>query len=140
MLIGGWRYLGSVFVGALLANLMLGGVFWASAVMAFGSTLGAAAGAWVIRRGGRFDSALGSMQDLVQLFIGGGLVGAALSALVGTSTLALQGLVSKEHYLTRLMDGWMGDALGVVLLTPLILAWWPSTAAPRPPPSARQLA
>ena len=140
LLIGGWRYLGSVFVGALLANLMLGGVFWASAVMAFGSTLGAAAGAWVIRRGGRFDSALGSMQDLVQLFIGGGLVGAALSALVGTSTLALQGLVSKEHYLTRLMDGWMGDALGVVLLTPLILAWWPSTAAPRPPPSARQLA
>ena len=140
LLIGGWRYLGSVFLGALLANLMLGGVLWASAVMAFGSTLGAAAGAWLITRGDRFDSALESMRDLGRVLIGGALVGATLSALVATSTLLLQGLVSQEHYLARLLHGWMGDAFGVVLLTPLILSWWPSTAAPRPRPSARQLA
>ena len=126
VLMGGNRYASAVFVGAFLANALIGGLLWVNLVCALGSSLAAWAGARWVRRSGRFDTGLSSLQSLWQLLVGGALAGAGVSAVVGASSLLLAGQVGADQYLVTLLHWWMGDALGVVLITPPLLLWWPA--------------
>ena len=139
LLLGGRRYAWAVGLGALLTNLANGNGFWVSAAMAFGSALGALLGAWLMQRNGPFDTYLPSLKSLQQIGAGG-FVAALVSALVGATSLLLAGVLSLENYAATITHWWMGDALGIVLLTPLILVWWPTASNPYLRPRPRQLA
>ena len=131
VLLGGNRYVLAVFAGALLANVLNGGVPWVYVVSALGSSLATWAGARWIRRNGRFGIGLSSLQDLWQLLLWGAMAGAGVSALVGASSMLLAGLVGPDAYLSTLAHWWMGDVLGVALVTPLLLLWWPVLHLPQ---------
>ena len=136
VLIGGQRYAASVFLGALLANIVLAeGWHWSAAAMALGSPLAAWLGARLIQRDSDFDNGLVSLHNLLRLFLSGALVGTAVSAAVGASSLLLAGFVNGEYYILTLFNWWMGDALGVLLIAPLILLWWPAHGRQRPTPA-----
>lgn len=139
VLIGGRSYFWAVWLGALVANLLIGTPFWAGVVMAFGSALAAFAGAWLITRQGRFNVELPSQQNMIHVVALGGFAGSAASALIGITTLLLNGSLSPGNYLPSLIHWWMGDALGVILMTPLILVWWPVMVNPDARPSVKNV-
>lgn len=51
------------------------------------------------------------------------LLGAAISAAFGVSSLAYMGFIDWTSYGSTLITWWTGDAVGVLLLTPFILSW-----------------
>jgi len=52
-----------------------------------------------------------------------GGVGSAVSALVGATALLVFGRVGAANYAQNLFHWWMGDMIGIVMVTPLVLVW-----------------
>jgi integral membrane sensor domain MASE1 len=140
VLLGGRRYAGAVALGSLTLNLLTGQGLWAALLTTCGVAGAPLLGRWLILRKGDFDLRLRSMRDIGRVAVGGGLIGSAVSAVIGGASLWLSGVVDAEGYPALVFSWMMGDALGVVLMTPLILFWWPAVATPRSRPNAKQLA
>ncbi len=58
--------------------------------------------------------------DLLAVAVLGAGVAAAVAATVGGATVAL---VTQSSFLKATFDWWIGDALGILVVTPLVLAW-----------------
>jgi PAS domain S-box-containing protein len=74
-----------------------------------------------------FDPRIERVRDAVAL-LALGTAGAAVSACIGPAALWLDGVIAAADYPAVWLQWWMGDATGVVVLVPLLLAWW----QPRP--------
>lgn len=123
LLIGGNRYAWGVFLGAFLTYTMTGKSLGTAMAIAAGNTLEALLGAWLLTRDGKFDPALRSLRDYLRMILLGGLFGVSVSALTGTSVLLLSGFLNAETFFQNLLHWWMGDAFGIMLVSPLILIW-----------------
>ncbi len=139
VLIGGRRYAWAVLAGALAADALRGSAAWITLGIASASTLAALTGAWLVRRKHGFDAQHVNLGELVRVLGLGGFGGSVVSAVIGSIALLLAGIVGSAGYFSSVLDWWMGDSLGVVLMTPLILAWWPGATQPRLRPSNRWL-
>ncbi len=122
LLIGGRRYAWSILIGAFLTNF-IHNTFGTAISIATGATLGALVASWLLIRNSEFDRAIGRVYDHLYLIVAGGM-GCGVAALIGVTTLLVDGFVNPENYLSQLRVWWMGDALGIILITPLILVWW----------------
>jgi len=123
LLIGGKRYAWGVFLGALLANAMTGIPFWTTAAISSGNTLEALFGAWLLMRGSRFDPNFRFLHDYRRLVVLAGGISSIIAALIGTTALLVSGFLTTETYFLNLIHWWMGDALGIVLIAPMVLIW-----------------
>ncbi|WP_165917780.1 MULTISPECIES: PAS domain S-box protein [Methylomonas] len=123
ILLGGKNYLWAVLLGALTLNLLQGKPLLTATVMSLGSVAGAGFGAWLVRRHQRFDATLPTLRDYLVLICLGGFIACALPALVGALALVKAGLIQQNAFTSSLMNWWMGDSLGIILITPLILVW-----------------
>jgi len=123
LLMGGRRYFPGIFLGAFLANAMTGLALGVAAAIAIGNTLEALLGAWLLTRDGRFDSNLRTLRDYLRLVVLAGFVACSVAALNGSTTLLVSGFITTGAYFQNLLNWWMGDAIGIMLVTPLILAW-----------------
>ncbi len=123
LLIFGKRYAGCIFFGALLANTMQA-PFMEAAAISSGDTLQALCGAWLLTRNARFDRALRSLNDYLRLISLGGAISVGIGALIAMTILLISGFATPETYFRELLDWWMGDMLGIILITPLILVCW----------------
>lgn len=112
-----WAYFNTASFDAVLRCLAAG------TANGIGDTLGAVGGAYLINRttGGRnlFDSA----RNVANFLLYGAGLGSAVSALCGVTALSLTGFIPWPNYSTALVTWWTGDGVGVILLTPLLLAW-----------------
>jgi diguanylate cyclase (GGDEF)-like protein/PAS domain S-box-containing protein len=124
LLIGGKRYALGVFIGALLVNATSNNYIWVAVIIALGDTLQAFCGAWLLAREGRFDVRLNSLRDYLRLILLGGGLSIAIGALVVNTTLLFSGLFTHTDYFHSLIRWWMSDTLGVILIAPLVMAWW----------------
>ena len=121
VLIGGWRYLWSIFFGSLL----LGKILFpnASVLMACGMTLAhvseAFLGAWLMTYHQPFT--LKRLQDYFRLVLLGGVVACFVGVNISVLTLLLANSLAPIGYFKVALLWWMGDTLGVILVTPLIL-------------------
>ncbi|MDP3876104.1 MAG: EAL domain-containing protein [Methylobacter sp.] len=122
LLLGGNRYAGGVFIGALLINLVMIDSFAVAAAIALGNTVEALLAAWLLKRGDDFQQAALSMHGYLWLLTVSGIA-SAIAALSGTATLVFFGLLSGDNFFRELGYWWMGDTLGIILMTPLILVW-----------------
>ncbi len=122
LLLGGNRYAYSVFYGALLVNVIAVNSVWVAAVIALGNTLEALWGAWLLRRYDIFNQSVLSTRSYLQLLIVGGIA-SVIAALIGSATLVFSGVLERETFFLNLSYWWMGDALGITLITPLVLIW-----------------
>ncbi|MBI2744079.1 MAG: MASE1 domain-containing protein [Burkholderiales bacterium] len=123
LLLGGPRLAWGVFAGALVSELMLGLALPAAVLIAGGATLGALLGHWLLRRDARFNPDLDNLGDYVRLVIWAAIPASALSALIGVGSITAAGSLSSSE-LGRNMVQWMiGDALGILLVTSLLLIW-----------------
>ena len=123
LLIGGQGYALGIFAGALLGTVFSGSSpFWF-----IGAALTAVAEAWLalwlLNRRARFSMALATLPDYLRLLLWGAALPCILGAFMGILSMWLADM-PHGNYFKELMHWWMGDVLGIALITPLILSWW----------------
>jgi PAS domain S-box-containing protein len=129
----GRRLWPGVAAGAFLANFLSGLSPALALTIAAGNTLEALVAVWLLRRL-RFHPALERLRDVITLVI----VAAAatiVSASVGVPALWLAENVTAGSMGLLWLTWWTGDAIGILIVGSLLLAW--KTAPPRWPPATR---
>jgi PAS domain S-box-containing protein len=109
---------GAAFLVALLSPVPL----MAAAGQAAGATLAALTGAHLLRRF-RFDASLSRLRDALALIVFGALGSAIVSASVGVSALYATRVQAYSGLGSAWTIYWLGDSTGVLLVTPLALAF-----------------
>lgn len=121
---GGVRLWPGVLIGAWLANLTTPGTPGLAALLiAAGNTLAAAGAALVLPRAG-FDPALRRFRDILVLLEVGVVLDPVVSATNGTVQLVLSGAAPAGAWRDIWLVWFSGDAIGILLLAPLLLSWW----------------
>lgn len=123
LLLAGPRMAPLLLVAALAADGVVRGLaapWWAALGADAAMALVYAAVAVVLRRPARFDPALTGLRDVFWL-LAGAVVGAALAALGYVGFHAASGVVPGELLSAALSRYWIGDMIGIAVLTPAIL-------------------
>ena len=120
LLVWGRRLWPAVWLGAFIANATTGAPLWTAAVIASGNTLEAVALTWLLPRT-RFDPSLSRVADVVRLIGFGAIVTTAISATIGVTTLCISAQQPWDRYGALWSAWWIGDALGSLVITPVIL-------------------
>ena len=111
----------AVWIGAFAANALSDAPLWTAAVVASGNTLEAVAAGWTLRRFPQFDHSLRRINDVVAYTIVGAGLSSMLSASVGVVTLCAAGVQSWSRFSFLWRDWWFGDAIGALIVGPVIL-------------------
>ncbi len=138
MVLYGTRLWPGVFAGAFVA-LVSGdnaNSVTAAMLMAAGNTLESVAGALLALKVFSFRKELDRPRDVIVLFIPVALATSLISALIGIWALYLDGWVTANTMLPRAIVWWLGDALGIAVVAPLMLTL--RTNAPRRGPRRGQ--
>jgi signal transduction histidine kinase/integral membrane sensor domain MASE1 len=128
LLVLGVRAWPAVAIGALLTNLWISHAVWPSLAIAAGNTLECLAAAVLVRRFAHGRFAFERAPDLFRFTAVAALLAPAIAATVGTLTLLAAGRASPPDATMVWFTWWLGDASGIVLITPLCVLW----AAPQP--------
>lgn len=118
----GFRLWPGIVLGDLIANAGTGAPLPSVLGIAVGNLLATYACAWVLLRFCDFRRDLQRVRDVTALLALGSAF-TALSAFIGPASLALGGALDWSLYWAVWVQWLMGDATGVVVLTPLLLAW-----------------
>lgn len=121
LLLGGERLWPGVAVGAFFFALLQGVSGAVASIAGTGSTLQAVMGVRALKRLG-FHPALERPRDAVWLFAGA-MVSAAVSATLGAFNLCVAELADWSDFETIWWSRWVGDVMGVLLVTPALLTW-----------------
>lgn len=141
LLLHGPRLWGGVLIGAFLLNLInskgvsldggVDGVKVLTALgIAFGSTIQALAGRWLVARFVGLPLALDRTRSLLNLMGLSGPIACVIAASVGTGTLLAAGIITPSEIVGNWTTWWLGDVLGVLVFMPLVLA---APGNPQPP-------
>lgn len=126
LLLGGKKYWVGVFAGALLGYWLATDFGWIAitGVALFQCVLGALLGVWLLERmqfrSQRFNVALQHPRDFVLLM----MVGVVSAAVASAGSIGVQLFSGEAQPMTwgkSYVYGWMGNILGIVLFTPLLL-------------------
>ncbi|MFN8452786.1 MAG: PAS domain S-box protein [Anaerolineae bacterium] len=112
-----------IWLGVLLSNIMTGTPLPIGIGVAVGSTAMAVFGAELLHGRGDFRPTFARVRDVLRFVLIGAFAAPILSAVVGASCLYLAGMVTQEGYLTTLLTWWVGDAMGVLVVAPMLLIW-----------------
>lgn len=122
LFLGGVRLWPAVTVGAFLANATSGVDIPVAAVIAVGNTLEAVVGSVLLRRAG-LRPALDRVQDVLALILIACVLSPLVAATNGVTTLWAAGDVAGSDYDSRWLLWWVGDAIGALIVVPLVLVW-----------------
>jgi PAS domain S-box-containing protein len=123
LLLYGYRLWPGIALGAFLANATANEPITTGAGIAIGNTLEALVGAWLLRTLAKFDPALGRVRDVLNLVVLAAGVSTMLGATVGAASLCLAGVKPWTSYPAMWSVWWLGDALGNLVVAPLLLTW-----------------
>jgi len=115
-------YWPAIALGALLANLQADSQFLLALAIAVGNTLEATVGALMIQRLTKNGPFFGAHTSSIAV-IGAGVLATTVSASVGVSALWLVGKLSGQILPSAWLTWWIGDTLGVLIITPFLLTW-----------------
>jgi signal transduction histidine kinase len=113
----------AIFVGAFLVNLATVGLPLMAASIAVGNTLEALLGAWLLQRFAHGVYAFESPPDILKSAFLAGFLSPMVSATVGVTSLMVAQNVLPEEFVVIWLTWWMGDATGILIVTPAILLW-----------------
>lgn len=95
---------------------------WIAVVgVSIGNTLHAVVGAWMLKRWAGFDRRFERVRDVVALTVLGALVASVISATLGVSSFSYVGRCEWSSFARLWSSWWLGDVMGVILLTPFML-------------------
>lgn len=121
MVLLGYRCWPGILLGAFLANITTNEPAWMAATIALGNTLEALVGAAWLRRV-KFQPSLNRLRD-VWLFIGITLVIVLIASFGGVASLALGHKIVSSTVREALRVWYLGDLMGILIITPIILLW-----------------
>jgi len=136
VLLAGRRIWPGIFIGALVANAITGAPLLVASGIATGNTLEAVIGAYALRRVPGFRLRLDSTRDVFALIVFAVLLSTMVSATIGVASIYFAGIAATQNLGDTWRTWWIGDAIGALLIAPLILAW---AATPRTGLSARRV-
>ena len=122
LVLGGVRLWPVITAAAFVVNAATGIPIWAAAIVAVGNTLEAVIGATLLKRFG-FDTRLARLRDVLILVGAAALGSTVASASFGLAATALAHLHPAESLPAFWAVWWVGDAMGDLLVAPLILTW-----------------
>ncbi|MBY4677459.1 EAL domain-containing protein [Marinobacterium arenosum] len=141
VLLLGDRALLGVWLGSFLLNLFVaaGGELSAigspvtPALIGLGAALQAKLAATLVRRSVGFPFPIHRTRESLRCLLLGGPLSCLFNATMGTGVLYWQGIVTSANYWDQWLTWWVGDTIGVVVMTPLLLLffapprnlWWP---------------
>jgi PAS domain S-box-containing protein len=121
VLIWGIRVAPAVAVAAFLANFFTPIPKLAALGIGLGNASSAVAAAYLLRHFLGFKTPLSRLRDVLRVIIFGALVATTVSAFVGVSALSLTHTGAWSGYSSAWRIWWLGDAMGVLVVAPLIL-------------------
>ena len=127
----GYQVWPAVALGALIVNFFSPLPPGAAVGIAIGNTLGALCGGWLLKTLPDFQSGLSRLRDVLGLCIAGAFFSAAISASFGIGVLSVAGVEAWSRPQSAWLIWWLGDALGVLIVTPLILTFTGLKSLPR---------
>ena len=123
LLLFGYRLWPGIALGAFLANVTAHAPLGTAAGIALGNTLEALAGAWLLRRLVGYNNALERVKDVLGLALLAAGLSTMLSATIGATSLCLGGVKPWTAYADLWSVWWLGDAMGNLVVAPLLLTW-----------------
>ncbi len=133
MLAYGVRLWPGVWIGSFLINVWTGldttslrdllGSLLIPTVIASGASLQAVAGTLLIRRFVGYSNILAQEFDVIRLLLVGGPLACLVNSLLGVACLSLTGAVHHDAFLFNWWTWWVGDSIGVLVFTPVVLVW-----------------
>lgn len=123
-----------VLLGAFMANfanvvtdgsqheLILSGSI--ALIQGIGATLQAITGLVLLKRFAGFPSRLGTEKEVFSFFLFGGLLSSLVNSSIGIAALVLTGRIPFDAFFSSWITWWLGDTFGIMLFTPLLLAWF----------------
>lgn len=123
LLLGGRRYAWGVALGSFAVVLLNQAPLPVALSASLGATCSALLGHWLLTRNTPFDLTLTHLRDYAALIAKAALLASGASALLGVTGATLAGFLPPEALVANLRNWWIGDAMGVLVITPLILAW-----------------
>src|SRR5207247_7576008 len=128
-LLWGYRLWPGIFLGAFLVNSTTPGNPATDLGIAFGNTLEARLGAWLVNRFARGAKAFDRARDVFKFILLAAVVSTAVSASVGVTSVCLGREARWEQYPAIWSTWWVGDMMGDLIVAPLLLIWlrrpWP---------------
>ncbi len=133
LLIYGQRYWPGVFLGSLTLNLFQSNalatvshdlsVLIGPGGIAIGATLQALLSKRLLSWFGSSSVRLTKGHEILAFMLLGGPLGCLVNSLIGPSALLLAGIITGSQFLYNAVMWWIGDTLGVFLITPVVLAF-----------------
>ena len=126
---GKWSLPG-IFTGSTLVNLHIGlsatgvmtpAVFTIAVLIASGSVLQAVVARWLICKRIKLPLRLITDREIATVMIFGGILSTMIAATVGTSVQIGFGLLSFSNAMFPWLTWWVGDAIGVIVFTPILI-------------------
>ena len=124
LLILGVRFWPAVAAGAFVANATGDASLGVAAGITVGNTAAAVVGALLVHRIG-FTPALDRVRSVLALVVGGALLSTIVSATNGVTVLTIAD-ATEDPYGTAWVLWWFGDAIGVLMVAPVILVLYAS--------------
>jgi PAS domain S-box-containing protein len=110
----------AVALGALVANVTSGASGIDALFISVGNTLEAVVGSVLLRRAD-FQPGLDRVKDVFSFILLAAVASTLIAATNGVTTLWISGEVSGSDYGSEWLLWWIGDAMGALLVAPLIL-------------------
>ncbi|WP_211294275.1 MASE1 domain-containing protein [Lentzea kentuckyensis] len=120
LLMSGLRIWPGIALGALSANIALGAGPWAIVMITIGNTAAPLAAWYLLTRFG-FRPQIDRLRDALLLVFAGALGAMLISALIGATALKIDGNIPWHEMPAVVAVWWTGDAMGVLVFTPLLL-------------------
>ncbi len=122
VLVKGRGCLALVLIAAFVANTIAGIAPGTAVVFTIANTLQAWLGYEALNFRSSSAHTLGHANEYFRIVVRSVILAPVPSAMIGATTLHFAGL-TQQNWLTNFQHWWMGDSLGVLVLTPLLLVW-----------------
>ena len=122
LLVLGYRVWPGALLGAFLVNVTAAGSVATSVGIAVGNTLEGVLGAYLVNTYANGRDAFDRVRDFFKFVFLAGMASTAMSAAVGVTSLLLGGSAEWADSGRIALTWWLGDAVSVLVLAPILLA------------------
>ena len=123
LLLWGYRLWPGIFLGAFLVNITTQGSVATTLAIAAGNALEALLGAWAINRFANGAKVFERASNIFKFLLLAPILSTTVSATFGVTSLTLGGFAPWDRYATVWLTWWLGDAVGALIVAPLLVIW-----------------
>jgi adenylate cyclase len=138
LLLFGWRVWPGIALGVFFFDTINLNVSWISGIVAGFCACLQALCAFILLQKLKFRPSLDRLIDVLNLVFCGAVVATQINCSLGTLRLCLTGLVQWSEYWTIRWNWYLGDTLGVLIFTPLLLIAYQKITARHSPNTPRK--